>query len=96
MTDKIIPKDRYQQIIEKFDESPSYMAEEICRLDRDIERYKTIIRQLVQDGDAAFICGGGGKKDQMGLQDFIFVCPTAGLDGFAVYTKIKDYSAPGW
>jgi len=43
-----------------------------------------------------FICGEGGEKDDMGLPDRIFVCPSYGLDGMAMYKKEKDYSAPEW
>ncbi len=41
-----------------------------------------------------FICGEGGEKDAMGLPEKILVCPAYGLDGFAIYTKTSDYSAP--
>ena len=43
-----------------------------------------------------FICGEGGEKDDMGLPEYISVCPAYGLDGFAMYKKHKEYSAPGW
>jgi hypothetical protein len=43
-----------------------------------------------------FICGEGGEKDDMGLPEYISVCPAYGLDGIAMYKKHKDYSAPGW
>lgn len=43
-----------------------------------------------------FICGEGGEKDEMGLPEYISVCPAYGLDGFAYYKKHTDYSAPGW
>ena len=43
-----------------------------------------------------FICGEGGKKDEMGLPEFISVCPAFGLDGMAMYKKHTDYSAPGY
>ena len=43
-----------------------------------------------------FICGEGGTKDDMGLPEKIMVCPAYGLDGFAVYTKTSNYSAPGY
>ena len=43
-----------------------------------------------------FICGEGGEKDSMGLPSKITVCPAYGLDGFAIYTKTSDYSAPGY
>ena len=43
-----------------------------------------------------FICGEGGDKDEMGLPEFISVCPSYGLDGMAMYKKHTNYSAPGW
>ena len=30
----------------------------------------------------------------MGLPEKIMVCPAYGLDGFAIYTKTSNYSAP--
>jgi hypothetical protein len=45
---------------------------------------------------AYFICGEGGEKDEMGLPEFVSVCPALGLDGFAMYKKHKDYSAPSY
>jgi hypothetical protein len=41
-----------------------------------------------------FICGEAGEKDEMGLPEKILVCPSYGLDGFAIYTKTSGYSAP--
>ena len=43
-----------------------------------------------------FVCGESGEKDDMGLPEYISVCPAFGLDGVAMYKKHKDYSAPGW
>ena len=43
-----------------------------------------------------FICGESGEKDDMGLPEFISVCPAVGLDGIAMYKKHTEYSAPGW
>lgn len=43
-----------------------------------------------------FICGEVGGKGEDDLPEKILVCPAYGLDGFAVYKKEADYSAPGW
>jgi hypothetical protein len=43
-----------------------------------------------------FICGMSEDRDEMGLPERLLVCPYEGLDGFAVYTKTADYSAPGY
>lgn len=43
-----------------------------------------------------FICGESGEKDDMGLPEYISVCPAHGLDGMAMYKKHTDYSAPRW
>ena len=62
------------------------------------EKLKTILVHAQPDKFAGmfFICGEGGNKDTMGLPEKILVCPAYGLDGFAVYTKTADYSAPGY
>ena len=40
--------------------------------------------------------GEGGEKDYLGLPEKIMVCPQMGSDGFAMYTKTMEYSAPGY
>jgi len=57
---------------------------------------KIWIHSSPEKSGAYFICGEGGGKDDMGLPDRIFVCPSYGLDGMAMYKKEKDYSAPEW
>lgn len=62
------------------------------------QKLKTILKhsKAEQLADVYFICGEGGEKDEMGLPEFISVCPAFGLDGFAMYKKHKEYSAPEW
>lgn len=43
-----------------------------------------------------FVCGETGERDDVGLPEYIFVCPTYGLAGFATYRKDRDYSEPGY
>lgn len=57
---------------------------------------KIWIHSSPEKSGAYFICGEGGEKDDMGLPEFISVCPTYGLDGMAMYKKHRDYSAPEW
>ena len=57
---------------------------------------KIWIHSSPEKSGAYFICGEGGEKDEMGLPEFISVCPTYGLDGFCYYKKHTEYSAPGW
>lgn len=65
---------------------------------RELRKKDKILTEIVRQfaGVTPFICGGTEAKDEMGLPDKIFVCPYEGLDGFAVYTKTSDYSAPEW
>jgi hypothetical protein len=44
--------------------------------------------------ERAFICGTAGDKGEDGMYEYILVCPSYGADGFAMYKKHKDYSAP--
>jgi hypothetical protein len=53
-------------------------------------------RTFCKSEKSSFICGEAGEKDSSGLPDKVFICPTYGLDGFAVYKKERDYTAPGW
>lgn len=43
-----------------------------------------------------FITGELGDKDGLGLPQCIMICPMSGLNGFAVYEKVRDYSEPGY
>lgn len=62
-----------------------------------VEKYENILKAAFPEKSGHFfICGEAGEKDTMGLPDKIFVCPTYGLDGFAVYKKDRDYDAPGY
>lgn len=46
--------------------------------------------------DRPFICGVAGELGKDGMSEYILVCPMYGADGFALYKKHKDYSAPGY
>ncbi len=63
-----------------------------------LRRVHTMVRHLSAEKleGVFFICGEAGEKDAMGLPEKILVCPAYGLDGFAIYTKTSDYSAPGY
>ena len=66
-------------------------------LEEQNDRLKKILSHILSEKTGLFfICGETGDKDSMGLPEKILVCPTYGLDGFAVYTKTSDYSAPEW
>lgn len=61
------------------------------------EKLKTIWKHSSPERTGAFfVCGEGGERDSMGLPEMIMVCPAYGLDGFAIYKKTTDYSAPEW
>lgn len=65
---------------------------------RALRKVQTMVKHLSAEKlqGVYFICGEAGDKDSMGLPQKIFVCPAYGSDGFAVYTKTGDYSAPGY
>lgn len=73
----------------------------IAITEKEFEQFKllkSIFMHLNPDKfeDVCFICGQSGSKDKFGLPDKLLVCPAYGLDGFAVYTKTMEYSAPGY
>lgn len=70
---------------------------EIERLQAENDRLKAMIRHAVADRTGVyFICGEGGTKDDIGLPEIILVCPAYGADGFAIYKKASEYSAPSY
>lgn len=70
---------------------------ELERLQTENDRLKAMIRHAVADRTGVyFICGEGGTKDDLGLPEIILVCPAYGADGFAIYKKASEYSAPSY
>lgn len=70
---------------------------ELERLQAENDRLKAMIRHAVADRTGVyFICGEGGTKDDLGLPEIILVCPAYGADGFAIYKKASEYSAPSY
>jgi len=53
-----------------------------------------VLKQAI--GQGPFICGTVGEKDEVGLHDGYLICPALGLDGYALYKKTGEYTAPGW
>ena len=60
----------------------------VDKLEQLILKYKGICNP--------FICGGSKETGDDGLPNMIFVAPAMGADGFAIYQKVKDYSAPSY
>jgi hypothetical protein len=71
--------------------------EEILILKDKVQKFERILSKLLPEktGDF-FICGNSEEKDELGLPNKILICPSYGSDGFAIYTKTTDYSAPGY
>lgn len=62
-----------------------------------LEKQKKILTHMFPEKSGAyFVCGESEDKDTMGLPEKIFVCPSYGLEGMAVYTKTQGYNAPEW
>jgi len=71
--------------------------EKVVRAATVLERVRiTMLTSEPEKTGALFVCGIAGARDEFNLPDYIHVCPTYGLDGFAVYRKERDYDGPGW
>jgi hypothetical protein len=68
----------------------------------ELEQLRTENARLVEElkrlygVERPFICGVAGTVCSDGMNEYILVCPMYGADGFAMYKKHKDYSAPGY
>ena len=76
------------------------LENELARMQKLLAVYDKLHNKLVHEypekSGSFFICGHGGKVDSLGMPDHIQVCPQYGSDGFAVYKKYREYSAPEW
>lgn len=78
-------------------EAAPWVIEEVKKIEQENEKLKNIITHLLSDRTGVyFICGESGDKDTMGLPEKIFVCPSYGIQGTAIYTKTQDYREQEW
>ena len=71
------------------------IVDELAKLQEENNRLREELKRLY-GVDRPFICGNTKTIDADGLPRYILVCPAYGADGFAMYKKHKDYSAPGY
>jgi len=93
-----VGRDSRPTILLKGCEMQKTPEQEIAELKELVSKYQKILIHASPErfSGVYFICGQLGETDDMGLPEHITVCPAHGLDGFAVYSKTKDYTAPGW
>jgi hypothetical protein len=71
--------------------------EKLVKVAKYLQKVKTVLLTSEPEKTGAlFITGVSGERDDMGLPEYISVCPTHGLDGFAMYKKHTEYSAPSY
>jgi hypothetical protein len=81
----------------KFQEYVHKLADECGIADKAAaEKFASALGARWMGINTPFICGGTEEKDAMGLPKMITVCPAYGLDGFAIYERKGEYSAPGY
>lgn len=84
--------------VEPHDYDRIIMAEEIARLQKLVEVAGIIFtHNLTPDkGFNYFICGEGGKKDDNGLPEKLFLSPAYGVDWFQVYERTDVTAGSEW
>lgn len=88
---------RTRKVNSKFKEVVHKLAAEAGITDMEAaERLAQALGERWMGINTPFICGGSEQKDIMGLPDTLLVCPSYGLDGFAIYKKSSEYSAPSY
>jgi hypothetical protein len=89
---------RYNELVQALGYDPTVIDHEmVIRAAGALNRLRlAVVTSKPETSGAMFICGIAGDKDQMGLPEYVDICPTYGLDGFARYKKDTDYSAPGY
>jgi hypothetical protein len=70
--------------------------DDLTKLAKENEQLKEELKRLY-GLDRPFICGNSGNIDpEDKMPTHVLVCPAYGADGFALYKKVKPYTAPGY
>ena len=76
------------------------LEDKIEKLEKANKVYEKLHSKLMHDypekSGRYFICGEAGEKDSFGVPTQILICPEYGADGFYVFKKEREYSAPEW
>lgn len=59
-----------------------------------ITKFRTIVAHATPERTGQYFICGGSEISADGLPELVMICPAYGLDGFAVYHKASEYSAP--
>ena len=88
--------EKYIELVEAMGMDPAIVKhQDVIAVAKMLLKVKTaMIHAKPEKSGGYFITGEAGEKDVSGLPERIFICPTMGLAGFAVYSKTKDYSEP--
>lgn len=86
------------KLIATMDCSDRVLRQEVFEFSEDERKVISISLRILKQaiGRGPFITGAVGERDQIGLYDGYLICPSLGLDGFALYQKSGEYTAPGW
>lgn len=95
-------KERYESlvdgmgyVVEEFDDEEQF--NKLVAASKFLLKVKTaFMTSKPEESGTLFITGVSGDKDDMGLPEYISICPTYGLAGSATFKKHKDYSEPGY
>jgi hypothetical protein len=64
---------------------------ELRKLREENKKLNILMEQYKNSKIQYFICGEYGARDVSGLPKNILVCPTLGLDDFAVYERVYQF-----
>lgn len=69
--------------------------DELESLRKENEQLKEELKRLY-GVERPFVCGSTKDIDTDGMPVYVLVCPMYGSDGFAIYKKHRQYSAPSY
>lgn len=73
------------------------LEKENADLKAKADRWANMVSTSIPEKTGAmFISGVAGKTCEDKMPEFLLITPAYGLEGFAMYKKHTDYTAPGW
>jgi hypothetical protein len=89
-------EEMYQEILNVIDVD-SNDHEKAMKIIRTLQRVRiALMTSQPSTYPVLFICGASDSRDELGLPEYIDICPNYGMSGFAMYKKVSDYSEPGY
>ena len=86
-----------KDVVKEYIKELEDQVEKLTKANKVYEKlHNKLMHEYPEKSGSYFICGSAGELDDFGIPSHLLICPQYGADGFYVYKKEREYSAPEW